>query len=947
MPPGRFEAALEEQLLPVIEDDINSEHSDVYRACSRLCHFLVLLTSTCTVLWSWGNIMWMPGHEPTTGVMWKVRVLVALGCWAICIYPSLNNVVSDRLAWIALVTSTGFIPLSWIMQLIIAWGSGLFGILVLVLLVIAAALALGCFLSPFLDDRVLIILVTSIGLVVWGASLMWLLFGPPPMVDLVVSKLEMTPTMLLLLAGPFYLLYTLSVVEQDSKSLAHWSFAVYSGPESVVQVQVDGRNQDVNIVKKIVQESPIFSVKTVVDAYTVRKGAQVIIGTTTNLFWRSFKAQREFSLASLIPLAFFLSGVLITAEMEGGRPVEYLRTCDSSKWRPMFPPVADLYVPFLPSQNTSVSWFHEVLPILPGWRAPPQLLLPTLGQVVEADMVLRIRKYYFVPLIGVMVATAAGLCEVLWAMGQGSWAMGQGRNGNDTQLYMESLTKTKEYVFFVFYMVMHIFLYVVVDVALIRGWVNPHTMLDWEIWCVWVAWVCAVQVTCAGLVYLLDLRQHQHPSMLLPGLLMPVMGAELHIMLDHVKVALFKQTAVCVEDREEQIVCLILAYSTLLWIYGHLPFMFHDAVTRRSLVSSHLPVMVAPPPGGNNFVPRGRGEWTGKATNFIADKIANATTPDKIYRAVLADLPLSVLTSVFAFFVGNTPANWFMVIVGLMKVVCIIIVRGLLMRPLLRSCGIGWNSFKQYASGIGQHPLVEASIISEGLFRYCLPKCPAKATDTLGNTVLHQVCSSRDPRPGVIKVLVEDAHYDVHAQNVVKQAPLHVLCDNAAANPEALNMLLTHRADLNVADKRGRTPLLMALDRRADREKEVHEKIIEGMLKAGADPNVGGAVLLAMNSSDVPVVSLLLGHGANAQDYFRQAVMSSQREMIKPMLEAWADANFDGGSSGSPLLWAKDEGCVKLLLEFRADPQVQDCPDLLQSRFRSLFPGCSREDVPN
>lgn len=127
-----------------------------------------------------------------------------------------------------------------------------------------------------------------------------------------------------------------------------------------------------------------------------------------------------------------------------------------------------------------------------------------------------------------------------------------------------------------------------------------------------------------------------------------------------------------------------------------------------------------------------------------------------------------------------------------------------------------------------------------------------------------------------------DAGAEVNAVNNHRQTALHL----AVWDPDALHLLLQHKADVNAADENGTTPLMAALE-----EKEVEPLVVEYLLEAKADVNV------KLNHS-TPL------HLAVKKNLMDETVL---------LLAAEADVNVKDAEGKTPFDYA--EGEVKELLK--------------------------------
>lgn len=98
-----------------------------------------------------------------------------------------------------------------------------------------------------------------------------------------------------------------------------------------------------------------------------------------------------------------------------------------------------------------------------------------------------------------------------------------------------------------------------------------------------------------------------------------------------------------------------------------------------------------------------------------------------------------------------------------------------------------------------------------------------------GNTALHEAC--REGRVGIVKLLLEHKA-NARSINHKGSSPLHMFCygDSQISHPiEIAQLLIDAGSDVNLADKRGATPLLVACA-------SGREDMVELLMKNGADP---------------------------------------------------------------------------------------------------------------
>ncbi|XP_068716989.1 ankyrin-1-like [Montipora capricornis] len=182
----------------------------------------------------------------------------------------------------------------------------------------------------------------------------------------------------------------------------------------------------------------------------------------------------------------------------------------------------------------------------------------------------------------------------------------------------------------------------------------------------------------------------------------------------------------------------------------------------------------------------------------------------------------------------------------------------------------------------------------------------------------------------LIKTLI-DLGADVNAQTAPgKQGPLGFAA--SSNNYMVARVLLEHRADANIKDLWGETPLYKAV-----MQKNV--PLVELLLENKADANIQDWVRetplhKAVMRRDVPLVKILLENkaDANIQDRagetpFQKAFIQEDVPLIKLLLENKADANIQDRAGETPLhkaVMRKDVPLVKILLENKADANIQD-----------------------
>lgn len=166
-------------------------------------------------------------------------------------------------------------------------------------------------------------------------------------------------------------------------------------------------------------------------------------------------------------------------------------------------------------------------------------------------------------------------------------------------------------------------------------------------------------------------------------------------------------------------------------------------------------------------------------------------------------------------------------------------------------------------------------------------------------TLLALACSQTLPRMDVIKVLVETVKVDVDRAfgiPMYRKSPLHLLASGGHFWAiEAIEYLLDHGANIEVAQVGGETPLTVAV---ANSHYGIwKEETMRVLLSRGANPNAirnDGQSCLSL-ASTVAAAKLLLKYGANISvgsiNPLMSAITGRNLEMAKLLLDAGADPN--------------------------------------------------------
>jgi ankyrin repeat protein len=157
------------------------------------------------------------------------------------------------------------------------------------------------------------------------------------------------------------------------------------------------------------------------------------------------------------------------------------------------------------------------------------------------------------------------------------------------------------------------------------------------------------------------------------------------------------------------------------------------------------------------------------------------------------------------------------------------------------------------------------------------------------------------------------------------------LCKSGA--PEEISAAIKNGADINALDSDGWTPLMFAVYR-SDPE------VISVLLNAGADidATVLNTAIYGINSLEVPIISLLLEHGANinereegASTFLMEAVRHGNPELISFLVKAGADVNARDKYGNTALMKAADSprtdnksSVTSILLQAGADVNARN-----------------------
>ncbi|MHB9148461.1 MAG: ankyrin repeat domain-containing protein, partial [Candidatus Amoebophilus sp.] len=205
-----------------------------------------------------------------------------------------------------------------------------------------------------------------------------------------------------------------------------------------------------------------------------------------------------------------------------------------------------------------------------------------------------------------------------------------------------------------------------------------------------------------------------------------------------------------------------------------------------------------------------------------------------------------------------------------------------------------------------------------------------------GNYLLH-MWAEKEPIDIKAGKFILKRTSDINRINRAGKTALQLAID--AANVDKVNLLLKHKADVNIAFPDGKSPLLYTLEK----EEQGKHALTEALLKAGANPNIvldtKGLMPLhvALQNKDLDKVNLLLKHKADVNIKFADGksplLYTLEKEeqgkhaLTEALLKAGASPNIALDIKGlTPLhvaLQNKDLDKLILLLKHKSDVNVK------------------------
>ena len=210
-------------------------------------------------------------------------------------------------------------------------------------------------------------------------------------------------------------------------------------------------------------------------------------------------------------------------------------------------------------------------------------------------------------------------------------------------------------------------------------------------------------------------------------------------------------------------------------------------------------------------------------------------------------------------------------------------------------------------------------------------KADAQVRDNSRKSLLHLAAANGHLEVSRILVLVCNA--DMNSRDVLEDTPL--LLASKSGNPDVVQLLLDHDADVQVHNNRRETPLLLAA---AGRHLEVARILLAHSVQVDSRDHRGFTPLLQVLSSEIEgpdVAQLLLDHGANTSVCDNNGetplhfAASRGHLMVAQILipSCSAEINSQNNEGSTPLFLALKNGrlnTAQLLLDHGADVRVCD-----------------------
>ncbi|MFN3405310.1 MAG: ankyrin repeat domain-containing protein [Cytophagaceae bacterium] len=168
----------------------------------------------------------------------------------------------------------------------------------------------------------------------------------------------------------------------------------------------------------------------------------------------------------------------------------------------------------------------------------------------------------------------------------------------------------------------------------------------------------------------------------------------------------------------------------------------------------------------------------------------------------------------------------------------------------------------------------------------------------------------------LIKLILEKNNLRINEKNKNNQCPVHL-----TANSEAIKLLSEHKANLNIRDHSGRTPLHYACSKN---DADLVLFLIRKGAKINFKDNFGNTVLLNSFSDSLQPSLLPKIHTCGSVNYLLRKRITSHK-LVESLLLAGANVNernINGETALSLALSEGNEEAVKLLMEHGADLSI-------------------------
>jgi len=152
------------------------------------------------------------------------------------------------------------------------------------------------------------------------------------------------------------------------------------------------------------------------------------------------------------------------------------------------------------------------------------------------------------------------------------------------------------WLFIAYHFTHNFFLYWLVNVSVVCGFMSHDAGLDWEVWSLWVDWLIAFLNTTALIKYWANRcskLRHSMADVLM--LVVPGFGNDIHLAKDWIFIGLCFQEAISNHSTLKQYFAYFLAIASILSLFLPLPEHLKSEEDAQSFISSHWPIIMALP----------------------------------------------------------------------------------------------------------------------------------------------------------------------------------------------------------------------------------------------------------------------------------------------------------------------------------------------------------------